>query len=185
MHNIEVDQQNTGCKANNVAVLICTLRPVYTQIQIRVHFKEIVVFLEQLRVFSAFSHRPRAVLSINVVFATLPCWKAHMTILVICKRFGNRRLHYAGLRFIPWQEHLFSNCLGVFSIISFLFYFVLSENNLKIISTRLPQKWQMLILCSENTSLTLNCQGIQCRDYTKHNIETTLQWKVTRLTHAP
>ena len=73
MHNIEVDQQNTGCKANNVAVLICTLRPVYTQIQIRLHFKEIVVFLEQLRVFSAFSHRPRAVLSINVVFATLPC----------------------------------------------------------------------------------------------------------------
>ena len=30
----------------------------------------------------------------------------------------------------------------------------------------------MLILCSRNTSLTLNCSRIQCRDYTKRNTET-------------
>ena len=36
--------------------------------------------------------------------------------------------------------------------ISFPFHFVLSENNLKIISTQLPEKWQMLVLCSRNTS---------------------------------
>ena len=34
---------------------------------------------------------------------------------------------------------------------SFPFHFVLSENNLKIIS--LPEKWQMLVLCSVNISL--------------------------------
>ena len=30
----------------------------------------------------------------------------------------------------------------------------------------------MLILCSENTSLALNCPRIQCWDYTKHKTET-------------
>ena len=34
------------------------------------------------------------------------------------------------------------------------------------------RKMAMLILCSRNTSLALNCPSIQCRDYTKHNTET-------------
>ena len=54
---------------------------------------------------------------------------------------------------------------------SFPFYFVLSENNLKIISTWLPEKWQMLILCSRITSLALNCLRTEWY-YTKHNTET-------------
>ena len=54
---------------------------------------------------------------------------------------------------------------------SFPFYFVLSENNLKIISTWLPEKWQMLIHCSWDTMLALNCPRIQCREFTKHNTE--------------
>ena len=46
-------------------------RPVYTQIQIKVHFLKIVVFLEKLRFFSVFSRRPGAVLFINVVVAAM------------------------------------------------------------------------------------------------------------------
>ena len=56
--------------------------------------------------------------------------------------------------------------------ISFLFHFVLSENNLKTTSTRLPEKCWTLILCSRNTRLALNCQRIQCWYYTKYNTET-------------
>jgi len=33
----------------------------------------------------------------------------------------------------------FPHCFGTFSISSFLFHFVLSENNLKIISAQLPE----------------------------------------------
>ena len=83
-----------------------------------------------------------------------------------------QKFHYAGLRFVSLQEHLFPHCVGTFSISSFPFHFLLSENNLKIISTWLPEKWQMLVLCSRNTSLALNCQRIQCWDYTKLNTET-------------
>ena len=63
-------------------------------------------------------------------------------------------------------------CYGTFSVRSFLFHFVLSENNLKTISIQIPEKWRMLILCSRNTSLALNCLRIQCWDYTKCNTET-------------
>ena len=56
--------------------------------------------------------------------------------------------------------------------ISFVFHFVLSENNLKIISTQLLEKWWTFVLCSGSTSLTLNCPKIQCWDYTKHTTET-------------
>ena len=90
----------------------------------------------------------------------------------VCRWFGNRRLHYARLWFVSRQEHLFPHCFGTFSISSFLSDFVLSENNLKTILTRLPEKWWMLILCNRNTSPALNCQRIQCQDYTKHNTET-------------
>ena len=90
-----------------------------------------------------------------------------MAIRAACKRPGNKKLHYAGLRFLSRQEHLFPHCFGTFSVSSFPFHFVFNENNLKIISTRLPEKWQMLILCSRNTNLALNCLRIQCRDYTE------------------
>ena len=83
-----------------------------------------------------------------------------------------QKLHYAGLRFVSLQEHLFPHCLGTFSISSFPLHFLLSENNLKIISTWLPEKWQMLVFCSTNTNLALNCRRIQCWDYTKLNTET-------------
>ena len=36
-----------------------------------------------------------------------------------------------------------------------------------IISTKLPEEWQTLVLGSRNTSITLNCQRIQCWDYMK------------------
>ena len=80
--------------------------------------------------------------------------------------------HYAGLRIVPWQEHLFLHCFGTFSISSVLFYFVLRENNLKIILTVLPEKWHMLVLSSRNTSLALNGPRIQSRADTKRNTET-------------
>ena len=117
-------------------------RPIYTQTQVRVDFKENChIFKNKV---SVFSHRP----GIGVV-----------AILAVCRRFENRRIHYTGFRFVSPQEHLFLHCFGIFFISSFLFYF-LSENNLKIVSTWLPEKWQRLILCSGNTSLTLNCLRI-------------------------
>ena len=68
--------------------------------------------------------------------------KSLAAIPAACIRFGNRKLHYAGLRFISWQEHLFPACFGTVSITSFLFHFVLTENSLKIISTQLlEEKW--------------------------------------------
>ena len=104
-----------------------------------------------------------------------------------CKKFGHRRLHYAELRFVPQQEHLFRttgtlvqehrnrntgtlvpSLLWHFYISSFLFQFVLSENNFK----KASRKWWTLVLCSGNTSLTLNCQRIQCCDYIKHITQT-------------
>ena len=56
-------------------------RPVYTQIQVRVHFKKAtVIFLEKLEYFQSLA----TVLSINVVFATMGCRKVRAAILVAC-----------------------------------------------------------------------------------------------------
>ena len=55
------------------------------------------------RVFSVFSHRPGR----------------GAAILAVCRRFGNRRLHYARFRFVSRQEHLFPHCFGTFSVNSF------------------------------------------------------------------
>ena len=75
---------------------------VYTRIQVRAHF------------FPYFQRRPGAVAAI----------------LAVCRRPGNRRIHYARLRFVYWQERLFPQCFGAFSISSFPFHFVPCENNL-------------------------------------------------------
>ena len=40
------------------------------------------------------------------------------------------------------------------------------------ISTQLPEKCLMLVLCSWNTILTSNRPRLLCQDYTKHNTET-------------
>ena len=42
---------------------------------------------------------------------------------------------------VSQQEHLFPHYFGTFPISSFPFHFVLSENNLKVILTQLPEKW--------------------------------------------
>ena len=56
-------------------------------------------------------------------------------------------------------------------LFSISFYLFSLKNNLKIISTWLPEKWRTLVFCSENTSLALICPRIQCRDYIKRNTE--------------
>ena len=66
----------------------------------------------------------------------------------------------------------------------FQFIFFLSENHLKTILTRLPQKLQTLVLCSGNTSLTLKWLGIQYWDYTKRNTETDSGSERLRLTQV-
>ena len=79
----------------------------------------------------------------------------------------------SGTDLYHWEEHSCSQCSAIFSITSFLFHFVLSENNRKVISTGLPEKWRMLAFCCHgNTSLILNCLRILCRDYAKRNAET-------------
>ena len=82
---------------------------------------------------------------------------AGVAILAVC-----RRLHYARVRFVSRQQHLFSHCFGTFSICFFPFHFVFIEKNLKIIPTRLP----------DYTRLALSCLRIQCQDYTKCSAET-------------
>ena len=66
----------------------------------------------------------------------------------------------------------------------FQFIFFLSENHLKTILTRLPQKLQTLVLCSGNTSLTFKWLGIQYWDYTKRNTETDSGSERLRLTQV-
>ena len=88
---------------------LCHNRPVYIQIQMRGHFKNIVVFFF----------------------------------------FKSEYFHFFSVSFCSQEK-----------------------KNLKIASKQLPEKWQTLVLCSGNTSLTLNCPRIQCQDYTKCNTET-------------
>ena len=51
-------------------------------------------------------------------------------------------------------------------------FILFCENIPHKMSTWLPEKWQTLVLCNGNTSLTLNCLRIQCPDYTKCSTET-------------
>ena len=64
-------------------------------------------------------------------------------------------------------------------VFMFSFDFVLSENNLKIISTQLSEKWKMLIL--SNTSLVNSVQRLHKAPYRN----TLWQRVVTRLKHVP
>ena len=128
-------------------------RPVY--IQIRVHFLKTLYFLRKVTASSVFSHGPGTVTSHTGSMRKI--W----------------RLHYAGLRFASWQEHLFPRCFGVFCISSFLSHFVLSENNLKIISTWPPENGERSYFAAEiQLSLALTGPRIQYRDYTKRQLKT-------------
>ena len=71
---------------------------------------------------------------IVVASAAMDYWAA---ILAVCRRFGNRRFHYARLRFVSPQEHLFPHCFGTFAISSFAFHFVLRENNFNTASRKM------------------------------------------------
>ena len=57
------------------------------------------------------------------------------------------------LRSASWQEHLFRRCFGTFSISSFLFHVIFSENNLSIISPWLSEKWQCSYFAAEIQAL--------------------------------
>ena len=111
------------------------LRPVYTQIQMRVHFKKKkYFFLEKLRVFSVFSH----------------------TILAVCRWSANRRFHYARLRFLSGQEHLFPHRVGTFSIRSFPFHFVPNENNFNKASQKTANTHTLQQKCKPHFELPEN-----------------------------
>ena len=109
-----------------------------------------------------------------------------MAILAVCRRFKNRRLHSAGLRLVCQQEHLFPHCFGTFSISSFPPRFILktlqSENNFNMAS----RKWRILILCCENTSLSLTAREFST-ETTQSAIQkpTLRQREVARFTHVP
>ena len=90
--------------------------------------------------------------------------------LTLFRRFENRTLHYAKLRFLSSWE-LFFPLTALALSPSVLFHFILFlSNNLKLISTWLPEKWRTRVLGSRNASLTLNFP-IQCQDNTKCNTE--------------
>ena len=106
-------------------------RPVYTQIQLTVHVNKKVIFLEKFSQTrgSAFywCHFCRHGLLKSQSGTTGSLQKVWKQKTPLC---------WAQIQ----QEHLFPHCLGTFSISSFLFYFVLTENNLKIVSAQLPEK---------------------------------------------
>ena len=65
----KVRLKSAGYGANNkIATQTCLA--VYTQIQIRVHLQNLSYF-RRVRAFSVFSHRPAAVLFIDIVFAAM------------------------------------------------------------------------------------------------------------------
>ena len=104
-------------------------RSVYTQIQGRKKVKDYIqVWLHsntdysknnhfncrifwKVKVFSLFRQSPGAVLFIDVIFGTMGYWKVWVAILAVCWRFGNKRLHYARLRFVSRQGTLFPSLL--------------------------------------------------------------------------
>ena len=89
--------------------------------------------------FSVFSHRTWAVLFIDVIFAAVGYSKVGPAILVVCWKFV--RLHYARLRFVSPQEHLYPHCFGTVSISSVPFHFFSqwksSQNNFNKASTKI------------------------------------------------
>ena len=144
--------------------------------QIIVQLKKKNVFFRKIRVFSVFSHRPGAVLFTDVIFATMGYWKFPAAILVIGRRSGKRRL-----RCLSWQEHLFPHCFGTFSISSFPFHFVLSENNPTIILTWLLEKMVNAHICSASLWTASEFSA----ETTQNTIQklTLQQLEATRLTH--
>ena len=106
----------------------------------------------------------------DVIFAATGYWKVWVAILEVCRRLGNRRLHYAWFRFVSRQNICFFTALALSPSLSFRFILF----SMKTISTWFPQKWRMLVLslCSGNASLTLNCPRIWSWDYRKCNTET-------------
>ena len=86
--------------------------PIYPRIQITVHLKNNNSIFRKVNIRSVLIHRP------GTGAATL----------AVSRKFGIRRVHYARHRFVSWQEHLFPHCFCTFSISSFPFHFVLSEN---------------------------------------------------------
>ena len=143
--------------------------------------KENCRILRKIRFFSVFSHRPGAILFNDVVFAAMGYWKVPAPILVACRWFG---LGCAGLRFVSRQEHLFPHCFGTFSISS-LFYFVLSENNQRIISPWLQKNGKRSYFAAE-----IQASHWIAREFSAWTIQSTIrrlnlwQWEVVGLTHA-
>ena len=105
-------------------------------------------------------------------------------ILAVCRRSGNRRLHYAGLRFVYRQEHLFPQCFGTFSITSFPFHFVLSENNLKIISAQLPENGDCSYFAAEIKASLWTAREVGAK-ITQSAIQKPTLCLMTRLTPTP
>ena len=102
---------------------------------------------------------------IVVASAAMDDWAA---ILAVCRRFGNRRFHYARLRFVSPQEHLFLHCFGTFAISSFPFHFVLRENNFNTASRKmtnahiLQQKYRLCFELPDNSAPRI--QKVQYRN---------------------
>ena len=159
---------------------VWVLRPVYTQIHMyksthtRTHARTHACTHARTHTHThTHTHTQALFLEKLEYFRFLATDQTEAAILAVC-RSGNRRLRHARLRFVSQQEHLYPHCFGTFSISSFQFHFVLSENHLKIISTQHSEKMTNACICSGNTSLDLNYHRIQCPGYTMHNTETNI-----------
>ena len=169
--------------------------PTQLHLQIRVRFLYFYIFfIEKFECFCfVFSHRPQRGKAIwqyaeeletenplcwaQICTLTLwqehlfPHWVWHEHLFPRCRFVPWQEHLFPHWRFVPWQEHLFPHCFGTFSFSSFSFHFALSEKNLKIILTWLPEKQSMLVFCSKIQASLSFVWKIQCWDYTKHNTE--------------
>ena len=89
----------------------------------------------------------------DVVFAATGYLEVQPATLAVCRRFGNRRLHQAGLRFVSQQEHLFRHYFGTLSISSFPRHFVLSENNFNMASKEMANACTLRQKCKPHFEL--------------------------------
>ena len=140
-------------------------RPAYTKIQSRVF---VFSFFR-----SYFSQRPGAVL-----FAFYQCHFCRHGPLKSLSNNANtiQKIWKQNSPLCHTQIFIFMGTLFPLTALalspSVLFRFILFlSNNLKLISTWLPEKWWTRVLGSRNASLTLHFP-IQCQDNTKRNTET-------------
>ena len=123
----------------------------------------------KVTVFSVFSHRPGAVLFIDVVFAAMTTEKSKRQYRQYAEDLKTEDSTMLDSDLYLNRNPCFFTALSLSPSVLFILFSV------KIIWKQFQHKFQKNgehSFCSKNTSLALNCLWIQCWDYTMHKTET-------------